>query len=493
LQLIGDLENNNDESNINRVLDAYQKLTFKYAPRSQGLKKDFYEYCKRRFLKNTCGGKSAEYSSKMKSLDEKLFITDGIKSLLDTCNKQPNNNKDTTVIVKDCKEQFKQLERIKTEIKESVLNIESGNYTLAEQRLKDADKKIITLDCISKKDATELPLRISTLLDEITKKNSQKLCREKSQKSLLQADSLFTNGRCKGSFEILKDITVNCLSKTDSIRYNTLSTRVRCCINDTLFIQHMKLNQAKYLDSTRLSYAIRERTDVCYYIKEAVKFTCTKEDSLKLESQYRDCRCKNFKENCLEIPLAVTQVNHCDTTAKFRVRFEFFIGGSLGTFKPIYPLAVSTDDGYNTSFELGKRFGVRINLMSYKKILDLRVGINSESFYYTVKDSKLTFPSTISSMSVLNGNIDFKFHTLPTCPSKIRYFVAPGVIVSRYNTSTPNIPFLEDYTNRTFNDKIYGGFSVALGLEKTKGSGKYGYSIELFYSQLGTVKMLMNF
>ena len=90
-------------------------------------------------------------------------------------------------------------------------------------------------------------------------------------------------------------------------------------------------------------------------------------------------------------------------------------------------------------------------------------------------------------MSVINGNIDFKFHTLPSCPSKIRYYIAPGVLISKYATSTLKIPLLEDYTNRTFNDKIYGGISLALGLEKTKSSGKSGYSIELFYNQLGTL------
>ena len=496
LMYIDQVEDYNDENSIKNVLIAYQKLTQKYAPHSQEIKKQYYAYCKRRFLRNPCGSNSKIYSLRMESLDDKLYEFNKIKAILDNCVKEVKKDsvyKKSKLI--DCSEQFRQLELMKEEIKEASLNIEGGNYSLAEKRLIYVEKKIKSLGCKSVKDSIELPKKISTLLSVISIKNKQKKCIEKSRKYLFQSDSLFTNGRCKSSFDTLNKIEIGCLSKMDSVVFSTLYTRVRCCINDTLFIQHMKSNQDKYLDSTRLSYEIRERTDVCFYIREAVKFTCTKEDSLKLENQYRDCRCKNFRENCPEKKnptINIKQISCSDTATKSRVKLEFFVGGSLGTFLPTYPLAVLADDGYNVSFDLVKRLGLRVSLMSYKKILDVRIGINSESFYYTVKDSKLTFPITTSAMSVISGNLDFKFHTLPSCPSKIRYYFAPGIVVSRYGTDAPKIPFLEDYTNRTFNDKTYGGLSLTLGLEKTKSSGKTGYSIELFYKQLGTLYSKQN-
>jgi tetratricopeptide (TPR) repeat protein len=487
---ISDSEKNNDESSVKRVLNNYDLLTRKFAPKSVNFKNDYYDYIKIRFDRNPCNIRNTFYPSKMKSLNEKRFNKDNIEQILTECLKIDTSNgivAKQNVKVKNCETESYQISSMKEEIKESKRNIEEGQYSQAKKRLDEAQKKLkIVISCMSPKDSTELPIKIQDLLNDISVKEKISECTFKAKKSLSQSDSLYSNGNCYKSYSILNSITSSCLSKVDSNFYSTLYSRVKCCINDSLYVQYMNANRRMYLDSAKLDYEIRNGNDVCSFLKKAISFTCSLADSVDLEKQYQECRCKNFKENCPQpiIPIAVidTISSDCpDKLTKFKIRLQPFLLGASYKY-----ISYESGDSYETNISNSIGFGANINFMSYKKIADFRMGFSIENAQYIISDTKLTFPPTGDNMKILSGNLEIKLHTLPKCPSNNRYYISPGIQFHSFTANAKTVKLI-DYTNNTFNDKIMGGYTVSIGFEKAGSGSKIGYFIELYYKQAGTV------
>jgi tetrahydromethanopterin S-methyltransferase subunit G len=424
----------------------------------------------------------------MKSLNEKRFYKDNIQKILDECTTPDTSNAiivKQIVKVKNCEAELNQISSMKEEIKESKRNIEEEQYSQAKKRLDEAQKKLkVVISCMSKKDSTELPIKIQVLLNDISVKEKISECTFKAKKSLNQSDSLYSNGNCYKSYNILNSITTSCLSKVDSNFYSTLYSRVKCCINDSLYVQYMNANRRMYLDSAKLDYEIRNGNDVCSFLKKAISFTCSLADSVDLEKQYKECRCKNFKENCPPsiIPVVNTISSDCpDKLTKFKIRLQPFLLGTSHKYT-----SYESEDSYETNLSNTIGFGANINFMSYKKIADFRMGFSFESAQYIINDTKLSFPPTGDNMKILSGNLEIKLHTLPKCPSNNRYYISPGIQFHSFTANAKTVK-LVDYTNKAFNDKIMGGYSLSIGFEKAGSSSKTGYFVELFYKQAGTI------
>lgn len=485
---ISESERNSDESSIKRVLNDYELLTRKFAPKSLNFKNDYYDYLKIRFDKNPCSNRNTFYTSKMKSLNEKRFNKDNIEQILVNCMKTDSSNAVMTkqnVKVKNCETESRQISSMKDEITESKRNIEEGLYSQAKKRLDEVQNKLkIVISCMSKKDSTDLPMTIQDLLNDIVAKEKVAECTSKSKIALNLSDSLYNNRNCYKSYSILNSINTSCLSKVDSNFYSILYSRVKCCINDSLYVLHMNANKRMYLDSAKLGYEIRNGNDVCSFLKKAISFTCSLVDSIDLEKQYRECRCKNFKENCPPpiIPVVNKISSDCpDKLTKFKIRLQPFLLGTSYKYT-----SYESEDSYETNLGNTIGFGANINFMSYKKIVDFRMGFSFENAQYIINDAKLSFPPTGDNMKIFSGNLEIKLHTLPKCPSNNRYYISPGIQFHSFAANAKTVK-LVDYTNKAFNDKIMGGYSLSIGFEKAGSSSKTGYFVELFYKQAGTI------
>lgn len=485
---ISDSEKNNDESSIKRVLNNYNLLTRKFAPKSVNFKNDYYDYIKIRFDRNPCNIQNTFYPSKMKSLNEKRFNKDNIEQIFAECLETHTSNAiiaKQNVKVKNCETESYQISSMKEEIKESKRNIEEGQYSQAKKRLDEAQKKLkIVISCMSKKDSTDLPMTIQDLLNDIIAKEKVAECTSKSKIALNLSDSLYSNRNCYESYSILNSINTSCLSKVDSNFYSILYSRVKCCINDSLYVLHMNENRRMYLDSAKLGYEIRNGNDVCSFLKKATSFTCSLADSIDLEKQYKECRCKNFKENCPPPMIPVVNIisSDCpDKLTKFKIRLQPFLLGTSYKYT-----SFENEDSYETNLSNTIGFGANINFMSYKKIADFRTGFSFENVQYIINDTKQSFPPTGDNMKILSGNLEIKLHTLPKCPSNNRYYISPGIQFHSFTASAKTVKLI-DYTNKAFNDKIMGGYSLSIGFEKAGSSSKIGYFVELFYKQAGTI------
>jgi hypothetical protein len=388
-------------------------------------------------------------------------------------------NPDYSKVIKDCES----CNYNKLAFSEKLIVVDrtlrAGNYRLATDFLNEAKSQLESIMCFKDAEKVKFNNDIDTKLTNINNLIANDKCRSESERIVTLLDSLIFNKQFEEVKELSTKVDTSCLLNPYKIKLRDALKSSKWGLND--------IERRILLDSADRSRKLNYNYDECNLILKAKLFCNTKSDSIDIDAKFKngECNCVMYKRDCLEIRKGNVVVC-ADSSKKFNVLFEAIIG--IGVFNNFdlesYNIINLTNSNLSIIPQL-PLIGFRVNTYNYRKIFDFRYEFNYSSNDISIKRN--TINTNQLNLKQFRNQFDIKLHTLPKCPTKLRYYVFSGINVTFSNTNILK-QITEDIklNNNLFDNKLWGGYSVGLGIEKSNHKRLIkGFSLELFYSRNG--------